>query len=95
MSKPRFNLSTNRIQNGTFANVYLLDVASLGLSMADALSPDAFGQQNTGLQARDIVRITASDGRCWAEVTEVTPWGTLVIEPDIAPTSQRRRAQAA
>lgn len=81
-----------------------LDLANPPLSLAEAFEPGAFLASQLRLDVGQVVRVTATDGRCWAEVVEVDANGRLTLAPDTvfaaddghdaAPASTDRMAKA-
>lgn len=63
----------------------------LGLTLAEVFEPGRFSAVQARINDGAVLRIQATDGRCWAEVTGITEAGRLVIEPD-APLTEARRS---
>lgn len=57
------------------------------LSLSDVFAPGKFMAKQMRLNVGTVLRIKATDGTCWAEVTGVAPGDILVIEPDAVPAS--------
>ena len=64
----------------------------MGLSLADVFEAGKFNAMQARLNVGTTLRVQATDGRCWAEVTGITEGGRLVIEPDTGALAEAKRA---
>lgn len=79
------SIPTGKFRDLSTYPVLSVDMASMGMTLADALEPDAFAAKPTPLQVGSLVRLIGLDGRCWATVTGVSERGGLIIEADVLP----------
>lgn len=67
----------------------------MSLSLADVFTPGKFLAKQLRLNVGTVLRVKATDGTCWAEVTAILAGDILVIEPDAAPASDETQARRA
>ena len=87
------SIPTGKFRDLSTYPVLSVDMASMGMTLADALEPDVFAAKSTPLQVGSLVRLIGLDGRCWATVTGVSERGGLIIEADAAPVAAPRRGR--
>lgn len=86
-------IPSTAIRDSSISPPLLFNAVQMGMTLAQALEPDTFSRVQSRLQPGDTLRITATDGRCWATVVGVSEIGGLIIEPDAAPVAVPRRGR--
>jgi hypothetical protein len=87
MTKARYTIPRNRYSTLEFRSIAVIDAAGMGLSLADVFAPNAFSKDERLGGKGEIIRIEATDGRCWATVTGINDYGNVVIELDAQPAT--------
>ena len=95
MTSPFTPIPANALLDMSNAPPIRFRADKLGLTLADVFEPGRFSAMQARLNNGAVLRIWATDGRCWAEVTGITDAGRLVIEPDAPPTEARRATRRA